>query len=196
MSPTIFHILTIPQNMNANEKKAEKRKRIEIVDNMTPAEINLLIKKMKNTSISLHIVLMIEEDRNFLQPIIDKIKEKHSSMNQGVGGGSKKKYKKKEKKTRRLISVPYPAETTENVMDVTFHHLSQWYKHLFEQLGWMVLVKSYGYADKIQCYKNGLKRLKISLEMKLKDLKDVDRKHDIKIMLDNVNILCNYVKAL
>jgi len=86
------------------------------------------------------------------------------------------------------------SRNTDNVHEATYHGLNHWHKHLFEQLGWMILAKNYGYNDKVQTYKQSILRLKKALEMKLADLEDPDKKKDIKIMWDQVCILHNHVK--
>jgi len=80
-------------------------------------------------------------------------------------------------------------ETNWDCCDATFAGLGHWYKHLFEQLGWMVLAKRRGLVDKTSVYKNSLKRFKISVEKKMAGTKDKDRKDDLKIMHDNICIL-------
>jgi len=75
----------------------------------------------------------------------------------------------------------------------TMHGLNEWYEKMFEELGWMVLAKSRGMNDKIHTYMNSLKRLKMALEYKKKHVADSDRKNDIDIMYDNLEILIAHV---
>ena len=75
----------------------------------------------------------------------------------------------------------------------TFHGLHHWTKHTFEHLGWMVLAQERGHNDKIMCYKNSLKRLRESLENELKVMEDNDRRRDLEVLLENVEILQNFV---
>ena len=70
----------------------------------------------------------------------------------------------------------------------TFHGLQHWSKHMFEQLGWMILAKKHGLMDKIHAYKNSLQRLKWSMENKMNTMKDSDKKNDLEIM--HKNLLC------
>ena len=79
--------------------------------------------------------------------------------------------------------------------EATYYGLQEWYKMKFEKLGWMILAKERGMEDKVMEYKNSLNRLEKSIEHKLKyHTKDVDRKDDLKIMLENVAILKEHVE--
>uniref|UniRef100_A0A6C0HB26 Transposase n=1 Tax=viral metagenome TaxID=1070528 RepID=A0A6C0HB26_9ZZZZ len=73
--------------------------------------------------------------------------------------------------------------------DATFHGLHGWHKALYEELGWMVLAKHRGLTDKTATYKHSIERLKNTLEDKLKQTKDHDRKEDLKILHENVLVL-------
>jgi hypothetical protein len=76
----------------------------------------------------------------------------------------------------------------------TYHGLHQWFKRVYERLGWMVLSHHKGYDDKIICYKNEIKRLESALKDKIKTIKDEDKKEDLKILLDYVKVLKEHVK--
>ena len=78
--------------------------------------------------------------------------------------------------------------------DSTFHGLHHWYKHMFEQLGWMILAKDRGMTDKTTTYLTSLKRLKMALEQKLKKTRDHDKKEDLKIMHHNTCILLEHAE--
>ena len=75
----------------------------------------------------------------------------------------------------------------------TFHGLHGWFKDLFEKLGWMILAKHYGMMDKIISYKNSLERFKMSVERKLKHVRDADNKDDLRIMHKNICLLIEHV---
>jgi len=75
----------------------------------------------------------------------------------------------------------------------TFHKLEQWYNAEFEKLGWMVLAKTKGYNENVTFYKNSLVRLKMAIELKLQHITDADKKDDLKILWDNLNILIKHV---
>lgn len=80
------------------------------------------------------------------------------------------------------------------VNDVTFYGLSHWYKHAFEKLGWMILAKNRGMTEKMESYKHSLDILKYDIESKLNKIQDPDKKADLKIMHDNLNILIEHAK--
>ena len=68
----------------------------------------------------------------------------------------------------------------------TFHGIHHWHKHVFEELGWMILAKKYGYMDKVYAYKNSLQRLKDTIEKRMSTIKDTDRKKDLSILHKNI----------
>jgi len=78
-------------------------------------------------------------------------------------------------------------------VDATFAGLFGWYKRMFEELGWMILAKNYGMMDKVATYKNSIMRLKCAIEKKMVDIKDSDKKKDLKIMHKNVCMLWEHV---
>lgn len=81
----------------------------------------------------------------------------------------------------------------DNCCEVTMHGLNKWYQKESEHLGWMILAHDKGLDDKITNYKMSLKLLKQSLEKKIKDIKDPDSKHDLELMLHNVEVLIKHV---
>lgn len=82
----------------------------------------------------------------------------------------------------------------DNCCEMTFCALSSWYSSEFEKLGWMILADNRGFTDKIESYKMSLNRLLKSLKMKIKDVKDLDKKHDLELMHHNVEILIKHVE--
>jgi hypothetical protein len=77
--------------------------------------------------------------------------------------------------------------------NTTLHSLQKWYDNAFKNLGWMVLAKQRGnMEDKILVYKNSLRRLMHKIECKLHSVSDHDNKEDLKIMLENVKVLCEH----
>jgi len=77
--------------------------------------------------------------------------------------------------------------------EMTMQGLNHWYVTEFEKLGWMILSQDKGLDDKISNYKMSIKLLKQSLEKKIKDIKDPDNKHDLELMLHNVELLIKHV---
>lgn len=81
-----------------------------------------------------------------------------------------------------------------NVNQITFHGLHQWFVKTFEKLGWIILHMNEGNIDKVNCYFNSIDRLLVSLNEKLNVLEENDRKNDIIIMINKVNVLKNFVE--
>jgi hypothetical protein len=78
--------------------------------------------------------------------------------------------------------------------DVTYHGLHHWFKHVFEKLGWMLLVKLKGTnSDKIRAYENDVKRLKTEIEKYIQMLKGLKEKempiHDLEVLHKNMEHL-------
>jgi predicted ATP-binding protein involved in virulence len=76
--------------------------------------------------------------------------------------------------------------------DATFHGINEWYKRMFERLGWMILAHKRGMTDQTTVYLSTLKRLKMAIEQKIKSTKDSDNKADLKIMWGNVCTLMEH----
>jgi len=76
-----------------------------------------------------------------------------------------------------------------NAYPATYHGLHHWMKNKFEKLGWMCLAKKHGNILKVQSYMNSIESLYASLAKKLGELKEDDRKADIKIIWEDVCIL-------
>jgi len=76
----------------------------------------------------------------------------------------------------------------------THQGLSVWYKHLFEELGWMVLAKNRGMSDKVSVYLHSIRRFKNSIEYKITTTQEKDRRNDLQIMHSNVCILLEHAE--
>lgn len=74
-------------------------------------------------------------------------------------------------------------------MEVTFHGLNEWYKAMFEKLGWMILAKEHKKTLKVKSYLKSISDLKASIEHRLTEIQDPDKKHDLTIMHRNVKHL-------
>jgi hypothetical protein len=81
----------------------------------------------------------------------------------------------------------------EKKCEATMAGITQWYVSVFEKLGWMVLAKNKGYNDKIETYKNSLRRMKECIENKLVSVVEEDRKADLRIMHHNLLLLIDHV---
>jgi hypothetical protein len=67
--------------------------------------------------------------------------------------------------------------------------LQKWMVAKYEKLGWMCLAKQHGDMLKIQAYLDSLRSLMASLEMKIKEVHEKDRKDDLEITLYNTKML-------
>ena len=76
----------------------------------------------------------------------------------------------------------------------TYHGLHKWFSHLFEELGWMILAKKYGLNDKTTVYKASLHRFKHTVEAKMRDIHDKDKKEDLRIMHKNMLVLMEHAE--
>ena len=79
-------------------------------------------------------------------------------------------------------------------IDASYLGLHHWFKHLHEELGWMVLAQSYGMMDKIAVYKSSVKRFKCAIEHRIKNMRDFDKKEDLRIMHHNICVLLDHVE--
>lgn len=75
----------------------------------------------------------------------------------------------------------------------TFESLHEWTNAMFEKLGWMVLAERDGNVEKIVNYVHSIERLLEDLDYKITKVEDKDRKHDLKILRDNVLVLQEHV---
>jgi hypothetical protein len=87
-------------------------------------------------------------------------------------------------KTRKSKKCEYPA---------TMEWLKVWHQSMFEQLGWMVLANSKGMKYKVESYKKSLLQLQDKLQCKINSVHDPDKKTDLEIMHQNVQLLVAHV---
>ena len=76
--------------------------------------------------------------------------------------------------------------------DSTFNGLNEWYTSKFEKLGWIILAKEKGMMEKVNSYQTSIKRLHHAILNKIEYIKDLDKKHDLMIMKNNVEILIKH----
>ena len=76
----------------------------------------------------------------------------------------------------------------------TTQALMKWYVSLYEKLGWMVLAQQKGLKFKLDYYKKSIRLLKEELICKINSVQDYDKRNDLHIILDNVNILEKHVQ--
>jgi predicted ATP-binding protein involved in virulence len=102
--------------------------------------------------------------------------------------------KSSRKTMKKHHDMPHHMHIIGECCDATFHGIHHWYKHMFEELGWMILAKSRGMTDKVTTYLSSIRRLKTAIEQKIKHVKDSDKKEDLKIMHHNVCILMEHAE--
>ena len=67
--------------------------------------------------------------------------------------------------------------------------LQKWMVAKYEKLGWMCLAKQHGDMLKIEAYLDSLRSLMSSLELKIKEVQEKDRKDDLEITLEHSKLL-------
>jgi hypothetical protein len=73
--------------------------------------------------------------------------------------------------------------------DVTLHGLEKWTCHLYENLGWMTLAYESDSKDKVSSYLISIKKLKLSIESRLRIITSEDAKIDLTTLLSKVKHL-------
>ena len=77
-------------------------------------------------------------------------------------------------------------------VDYTYHGLIKWYHAMFEKLGWMILAKQHGMKEKIVAYKSSIENLKNGLERTISQVESHDKKRELQIMIQNVEVLMKH----
>ena len=80
--------------------------------------------------------------------------------------------------------------------ECTMHGLQHWFEAKFEKLGWMAIANEYGYDIKVASYLQSISHLKESIKSKINTVHDLDRKDDLKIMLEHTETLCSAAHKL
>ncbi len=80
--------------------------------------------------------------------------------------------------------------------DVTLHGLEKWTCYLYENLGWMTLAYESGREDKVSSYVISIKKLKLSIESRLKIITSEDAKIDLSTLLSKVKHLSKIASKL
>lgn len=88
-------------------------------------------------------------------------------------------------KTRKLHGLPKNMATS--------HGLQKWFKHLFEQLGWMVLAKEKGLDYKISAYKKSIDHFLRSVKHVSSEYENHNRKHDLNVLHTQMECLKDFV---
>jgi hypothetical protein len=71
----------------------------------------------------------------------------------------------------------------------TMNGLDHWTKSMFEKLGWILKAQHSGHDCAVRSFQDAANRLEIALAKKIKSVKDVDRKSDLKILQRDVDTL-------
>ena len=85
-----------------------------------------------------------------------------------------------------------------NNADVTHHGLEQWFKRMFEKLGWMVLAankEGTHYAEKVKQYKEEVNHFLKKVDAKLdeKCTQEKDRRDDLTILKTHASTLKQFL---
>ena len=73
--------------------------------------------------------------------------------------------------------------------------INNWYKHLFERLGWTVIMAAKGYNNKVSEYRRSIDRLLATIDHAASEYMNHDRIHDLRVMRMNVEALKEFVGA-
>lgn len=71
----------------------------------------------------------------------------------------------------------------------TYHGLHDWFTHISEHLGWMILAKEKGYTTKVRTYLESIDHFNDALVEGIKQTEDKDRIRDLKILAHNIKII-------
>ena len=96
--------------------------------------------------------------------------------------------------TSQLMTIPVGEHLHKYNLDNKGHEatncgLQKWMVAKYEKLGWMCLAKQHGNMLKIEAYLDSLRTLMASIEKKLKEVQDKDKKDDLEITLNNTKLL-------
>ena len=124
---------------------------------------------------------------------LKKIGDYFSDMSEAssIRGGKrshKKSHKKLHNKNGTLRKLKRPCCKT------TLEGLHEWYREKIEQFGWMILAKIHGNTDKINFYLHSIHCLEDDIKLRLTHIRDPDNKHDLEVMLHNINLLCEHAE--
>ena len=80
--------------------------------------------------------------------------------------------------------------------ECTMNGLNHWFEAKFEKLGWMAIANEYGYDLKVASYLKSISHLKECIKDKIDTVHDLDRKDDLKIMLNHTETLISAAHKL
>jgi hypothetical protein len=95
-----------------------------------------------------------------------------------------------------MVSKTRKNRTTLPKKAATMSELEGWRKHVFTHLGWMVLAKAKGMDTKVKAYKMSVNNLCESIKHVMGEYENHDRKHDLKVLLMEVEVLRGQMNKL
>lgn len=97
------------------------------------------------------------------------------------------------KKTAKKLPNKYKYVFNPDCPEVTMNELNDWYKDVFQQLGWIVLASSSGMTDKVMAYVASIERLECAITKKTGYYDTGNERRDLDILLQNVKMLKDFV---
>jgi hypothetical protein len=89
------------------------------------------------------------------------------------------------RQTRKLHRIPRNS--------ATMPALNHWYKSLAEKLGWIILSQAKGLEYKVTAYKKSIDHFLRSAKHVSTEYENHNRKHDINVMILNIEVLRDFV---
>jgi len=80
-------------------------------------------------------------------------------------------------------------KTPENRIGYTMYDLYHWTKAMYENYGWMILAMKRGHFEKVHAYVTSLRHLMSALNKKIRQMKERDRKDDLRVLKRKVAVL-------
>jgi hypothetical protein len=82
------------------------------------------------------------------------------------------------------------------VVPITMKDCGRWMAKMYKKLGWMALAKSQGKLHKVDSYLKSIEDLIGSIEMRLAQIKEEEKKYDISIELERARKLKGFAEKL
>jgi len=82
------------------------------------------------------------------------------------------------------------------VVPITMKDCGRWMAKMYKKLGWMALAKSQGKLHKVDSYLKSIEDLIGSIEMRLSQIREEDKKYDINIELERARKLKGFAERL
>jgi hypothetical protein len=82
------------------------------------------------------------------------------------------------------------------VVPITMKDCGRWMAKMYKKLGWMALAKSQGKLHKVDSYLKSIEDLIGSIEMRLAQIKEEEKKYDINIELERARKLKGFAEKL